>query len=201
MTKPEPYPFDQQWFKELSISDKCKWLVTDARNRPHAEFKVIVIKKPLAIEDACVAPTSFDAPQNPPTPIALNINAKSFLIDALRQNLEWEIALPIFRAYRIGTSTRHSVFSLASLAHAKAFGFEAQETDKVIIDEHDNKYQFHYSNLHDALRWAFGSDNPTIPDGFGYPLTSLRALLCMTKKANKRSKLKFAEVIELLERL
>jgi hypothetical protein len=201
MSKSEPYPFDQQWFKDLSLTDKCKWLVADAHNRPPLEFKVIAIEKPVATESVYVVPPSFDAPQNPPTPIALNAEAKSFLLDVLRQNLEWEIALPTFRAYRIGTNTRHSAFSLISLAHAQALGFDAQETDKVIIDEHDNKYQFHYSNLHDALRWAFGSDNPVVPDGLGYPLTSLRDLLCMTKKANKRSKLKFAEVIGLLERL
>lgn len=201
MSEVEPYPFNQQWFKELSLTDKCKWLAEDARNRPPAEFKVVAIEKPVIVEDKYVVPPSFDAPQNPLTPISLNLEAKPFLLDALRQNLEWEIALPTFRAYRIGTNTRHSAFSLISLAHAKALGFEAQETDKVLIDEHDNKYQFHYSNLHDALRWAFGSDNPIVPDGFGYPVTSLRDLLCMTKRVHKRSKLKFAEVIELLERL
>lgn len=201
MSKSEPYPFDQQWFKDLSPSDKCKWLIEDARNRPPLEFKIEATQVPVVTEAARPIPPSFDAPQDPLTPIALNVNARAFLLDALRQNLEWEIVLPTFRAYRIGDNTRHSAFSLVSLAHAKAMGFEAQEVDKVIIDEYDNKYQFHYGNLHDALRWAFGSDNPEIPNNFGLPLTSLRDLLCMTKKSNKRAKLKFPELISILEQL
>ena len=195
----EPYPFDQQWFKDMSVKEKCRWLQDDAKNRPPAEFKVVQpeLKKSAA---AYIIPPAFDAPQNPPTILTVNPEARQAVIDLLKSNIELEIALPTFRAYRMGVNVRHSAFSIISLAHAKTLGFEPQEVDKVIIDEIDGKYQFHYNNLHDALRWALGSDNPVVPESAGLPLTSLRELLCMTKKSNKRSKLKFVELIDLLER-
>lgn len=196
----DPFPFREQWFKDLSITEKCKWLVSEARARTPQEFKTPEIVPAIVVPEH-ITTIAFDAAQDEPKPLVLNPEARKYVIDTLKQNIEWEIALPTFRAYRIGENTRHSAFSIISLAHCKAMGVEPEETDKFTIDAVDNKYQYHYSNLHEALRWAFGSDNPELPNTLGLPLTNLRDLLCMTKKANKRSKLKFSELIDILERL
>lgn len=195
-------PFKEPWFIAMSFEDKLRWLVEDAKHRPPLEWKTYPTPAaPIVQEIAAPAEPALDKPQDPKTDILINSQALPAILEALRNSVESEIVLPTLRSYRMGEGIKHSAVSIICLAHAKAAGIEAQEADIRMIDEVDRKYQFYYSNFHDALRWAFGSDHPTLPDSLGLPVTGLLDLLCMTKKSNKRAKVRFAELADILESL